>query len=200
MELLSQFKQAARSVTNLYRASHNHSRHSYERGYQQALQDLQDYISSCSATVISATDLSLWTKDRLEKQNSLKEPPPSSQPSLQLLFGGNNDNLEGFTFQPLSSSPPSRMVFTPSTRSNPAETTHHHHHHHSSKRRAPSAIPVTFLGRELGTLEEMDFEPATKKPRTFFGGSGTGPNNGGGPPNGDGPGGGGGGGGTGKYF
>jgi hypothetical protein len=49
-ELMNTFKVAANSLALLYKESHNHSRKSYVSGYQQALQDLWEFISLQQST------------------------------------------------------------------------------------------------------------------------------------------------------
>jgi hypothetical protein len=49
-DLMNTFKVAANSLALLYKESHNHSRKSYMSGYQQALQDLWEFISLQQST------------------------------------------------------------------------------------------------------------------------------------------------------
>jgi hypothetical protein len=100
-DLKHTFQTAARSVTNLFRASQNLSRTSYNRGYEQALQDLlqlvEQRLSTTHTSNINGADLVRWARSKHADLDT-SVPIDGSTPSGPL-FG--SDALTGYVFNPL---------------------------------------------------------------------------------------------------
>lgn len=170
-DLLHQFRHAARSVTQLYRASQTLSRASYHRGYEQALQDIIDYIGMHPRTIdprtsgaeIPAEDLVGWIRHRwYDAQRNLDKSTSPAPPTTW--FGSDSAMTEFNPFLPALSNAPAfptkanvakKTAMAPSSNVLEAD---------GGKRKLNTAL--SFMGRDVANLDAMDIEHHTKKSRS----------------------------------
>jgi hypothetical protein len=83
-DLMNTFKVAANSLALLYKASQTQSRKAYVSGYQQALQDMWEFISlkqsNSSSATIPVQEVLLFIQSRHSETE--KKPDPISAPTL----------------------------------------------------------------------------------------------------------------------